>query len=166
MTTLTVQNKGPSRQGPVYITSDGLKRLESELVFLTTTKRVEIAEALHDALSGGDSIDNTEYQNVQYEQLLIEMRISDLQNLLADAQLISPGNGDGIARMGSTVIVEGEDNSQDTFMIVGSTEASPDDGRISDACPLGRALLERRVGETVEVQAPDGILRYKIVAIS
>lgn len=151
---------------PVYVTPQGLAKLEDELNYLLTTKRVEIAEGLHDAQSGGDNLDNTEYQAILYEQLLLEMRISQLQQLVSAAQLIELGNGDGVARLGSTVVIQDGGGLIETYLLVGSAEADPDQGRISDECPLGSAILHRRAGETVEVQTPDGYVHYRLLAVT
>jgi transcription elongation factor GreA len=152
---------------PVYLTQTGFEKLNDELEYLRVVRRVEIAEALHDAQSGGDSEDNTEYLSIQYEQLLLEMRLSELRRLLSAAQLIVPGNGDGMARLGSTVTIEDEEEmQQESYLIVGSAEADPGTGRISNECPLGRAVLDRRAGECVEVPTPDGLIRYRILAVT
>lgn len=151
---------------PVFVTAQGLEKLLSERDYLLTIKRVEIAENLHEAQSGGDSLDNTELQVIQYEQLLVELRISELQRLISAAHLIELGNGDGIALMGSTVTIQGDERDHETYTIVGSTEANPSQGRISGECPLGRALLRKRAGELVEVKTPEGLLKYRIVSIS
>lgn len=151
---------------PVRVTAQGLARLENELNYLLTVRRVEIAEVLHEAQDGGDTLDNTEYQSVRYEQLLLEMRISELQRLLSVVQLIEPVNGKGLARLGSTVVVEDDDGQPETYMIVGSTETDPGEGRISDECPLGQALLNHRAGDKIAVQTPDGAVYYRITAVS
>lgn len=152
---------------PVFLTQKGLEKLNAELEFLRTVKRVEIADALHDAKSDGDNEDNTEYQYVRYEQLMMEMRISELRRLISAAHLITPGNGDGVVRLGSEVTVEDEEEMrQESYLIVGTAEANPCDGRISNECPLGRAMVDRRAGECVEVPTPDGLLRYRILSVA
>lgn len=152
---------------PVFLTQKGLEKLNAELEYLCTVKRVEIADALHEAQSDGDNEDNTEHQYVRHEQLMMELRISELRRLTSAAHLITAGNGDGVVRLGSEVTIEDEDEMrQERYLIVGTAEADPGDGRISNECPLGRAMVDRRVGECVEVPTPDGLLRYRIVAVA
>jgi transcription elongation factor GreA len=153
------------RNKPVLITPEGLERLLVKLDYLTSVRRVEIADQLHEAQSGGDTIDNTEFQTVQYEQLLLEMQIKELQRQIALAQLIDKGNGDGIITIGSTVVIQGGTEPQESYLLVGSTEANPGEGRISVDCPLGKELLNRRTGEVITVNSPDGAVEYSILAV-
>lgn len=154
------------RHKPVFITSEGLEKLLLKLDYLTTIKRVEIADDLHEAQSGGDTIDNTEFQTVLYEQLLLEMRISELQRQIASAQLIHKSNIDGVIAIGSTVEVQTSDQITETYLLVGSAEADPDEGRISIDCPLGKELLNKKAGDIVGVLSPDGPVAYTILSVS
>ncbi len=152
---------------PTYLTPKGLENLEKEINYLCTVKRAEIAELLHETQSGGDNIDNTEYQAVYYEQVLLETRISTLRLLLANAQLIdSSTQSNGKIQLGSSVVVQDETQQVETYRIVGPLEANPGLGQISDECPLGRALLDHEAGEEVKVVAPDGVILYRIVDVS
>jgi len=151
---------------PTYLTSKGLEKLEAEINYLCTVKRAEIAELLHETQSGGVNIDNTEYQAVYYDQVLLETRISALQQLLANAQLIDGTLSNGKIQIGSTVVVQDETQKIETYRIVGPLEAKPESGQISDECPLGEALLNHEAGEDVKVVAPDGVILYRIVAVS
>jgi len=151
---------------PTYLTPKGLERLEDEINYLCTVKRAEIAELLHETQSGGVNIDNTEYQAVYYDQILLETRISALQQLLANAQLIDNTLSNGKIKIGSTVVVQDETQKIETYRIVGPLEANPDLGQISDECPLGRAVLGHGAGEEVKVVAPDGVILYRIVDVS
>jgi transcription elongation factor GreA len=151
---------------PTYLTPKGLEKLEEEINYLCTVKRAESAELLHETQSGGDNIDNTEYQAVYYEQILLETRISSLRLLLANAQLIDTKLYNGKIQLGSSVVVQDETQQVETYRIVGPLEANPELGQISDECPLGRALLDHEAGEEVRVVAPDGVILYRIVDVS
>ena len=153
------------RNKPVLITPEGLEKLLVKLDYLTSVRRVEIADDLRDALSGGDSIDNTEFQTVRYEQLLLEMQISELQRQIASVQLISKGNGDGVIGIGSRVVVQVGKEPKESYLLVGSAEADPIEGRISVDCPLGMELVNRRAGEVITVNTPDGSVEYAILDV-
>jgi transcription elongation factor GreA len=149
----------------VYVTPDGLKKLEEELEQLRTVKRAEVAQRLHEAMEGGELIENAEYEAAKNEQAFVEGRILELEHMLAQAKVIEPGQTGGFVRIGSTVIVREGSGPKETYTIVGSAEASPKEGLISNESPLGQALLDHQVGDTVEVHAPAGVLRYKIVEV-
>lgn len=151
---------------PVLLTEDGLTKLEQDLEYLMSVRRVEIAEDLHEAFSGGDNLDNTEYQAVQYEQLLLESRISYLQQLIANAKLIEPGVDGDLVKIGDRVVLQDEMDQLETYLIVGPIEADPMNGRISYECPLGQALIDRRSGDLVHVNAPDGEAKYRIISVT
>ncbi len=151
---------------PTYVTPQGLKKLQDEIDYLCTIKRAEMADLLNDTQSGGDHIDNTEYQSAYYDHILLENRISELKRLLASAMLIEPSAPTGEVRLGSTVVIQDEEQQLETYLIVGPLEANPSEGRISDECPLGQVLLNHRVGESVDVLAPDGVIHYRLIAVS
>jgi transcription elongation factor GreA len=149
----------------VYVTAEGLKKLEDELEHLRTVKRAEVAQRLHEAMEGGELIENAEYEAAKNEQAFVEGRILELEHMLAQAKVIEPGESTGAIRIGSTVTVRETGGPPETYTIVGSAEANPKQGLISNESPLGQALLDRRVDDEVEVAAPAGILRYKILDI-
>jgi len=150
----------------VYVTPAGLKKLEEELEHLRTVRRQEVAQRLHEAMEGGELIENAEYEAAKNEQAFVEGRILELEHRIAQAQVIKPGKGGDTVAIGSTVVVkEGRGRKNDTYTIVGVSEASPKDGLISNESPLGRALLNKKVGDQVEVDAPAGAIKYKIVEI-
>ena len=151
---------------PVRITKEGLEKLQSELAFLKSVRRVEIAENLHESLSGGDNLDNTEYQIVLYEQLLLETRITYLEQVINNTYLIDTGSNGDIVGVGSQVVLQDEGEQLETYLIVGPVEADPTNGRISYECPMGRAILNRRSGDVIEVDTPDGYERYRIIGVS
>lgn len=152
-----------SKQNDFYLTKDGLAELEAELKDLKENKRKEVAAALKEAKEFGDLSENTDWDDAKSRQLFIEGRISELENILKHAKVIEGVSGD-IISVGSTVDVEIEDGKH-TFQIVGSTEADPDQGKISDESPIGKALLGKKVGEHAEVEIPAGITTYKVVKI-
>lgn len=149
----------------VYLTAEGLKKLEEELEHLRSVRRKEVAERLHEAMEGGDLIDNAEYEAAKNEQAFIEGRILEVEHMLAQAQIIEPSESTGIVDIGNTVVVKQDGKKRETFTIVGAAEADPKNGLISNESPLGQALLGHQVGDEVEVDAPAGVLRFRIVKI-
>lgn len=153
-------------QQAVYVTEDGLKRLEEELEQLRTTKRQEVALRLHEAMQDGELIDNAEYEAAKNEQAFVEGRILELEYMVSQAKIIEHGNAKDKVAIGSTVEVkEKGGRKSETYMIVGIAEANPKEGLISNESPMGSALLNHKVGEFVEVQAPAGAIQYRIVKI-
>ncbi|MFX0145924.1 MAG: transcription elongation factor GreA [Candidatus Hodarchaeota archaeon] len=149
----------------IYLTSEGLKKLEEELDHLRTVRRKAVAERLHEAMEDGDLIDNAEYEAAKNEQAFIEGRILEIEHILAQARIIEPGESTGVVDIGNTVIVKQDGKKRETFTIVGAAEADPKNGLISNESPLGQALLGHQVGDEVEVDAPAGVLRFRIVKI-
>ena len=149
----------------VYVTHDGLKKLEDELEHLRTVKRQEVAQRLHEAMEDGELIENAEYEAAKNEQAFVEGRILELEHMLAQAQVIEPGKSTGVVGIGSTVVIQENGKSSETYTIVGAAEANPRDGLISNESPLGQALLDHKAGDEVEVRAPAGTLRFRIVKI-
>jgi transcription elongation factor GreA len=149
----------------VYLTAEGLKKLEEELRHLRTVRRKEVAQRLHEAMEGGELIDNAEYEAAKNEQAFIEGRILEVEHMLSQAKIIEPGESTGVVDIGSTVVVKQDGKKRETFTIVGAAEANPKNGLISNESPLGQALLGHEVGDDVEVDAPAGVLRFRIVKI-
>ena len=149
----------------VYVTAEGLKKLEEELEHLLSVRRQEVAERLREAMQGGELIDNAEYEAAKNEQAFIEGRILELAHMLSQVKLIEPSGPTDMVRIGSTVIVKQADKKRETFTIVGAAEANPKEGLISNVSPLGEALLDHEVGDEVEVDAPAGVLQFRIVKI-
>ncbi|MGH2606150.1 MAG: transcription elongation factor GreA [Anaerolineales bacterium] len=147
----------------IYVTADGLKKLEEELETLRTVKRAEVAQRLHEAMEDGELIENAEYEAAKNEQAFVEGRILELEHMIAQAQIIQPKKSGGVVRIGNTVVVQEGSNPPETYTIVGAAEANPKEGLISNESPLGQALLERKIGDEVDVKAPAGVLRFKIV---
>lgn len=150
-----------------FLTRDGLKKLGEELEHLRTVRRAEVAERLHNAQDDGELIENAEYEDAKNEQAFVEGRILQLETMLSNAAIIeSAGGPDGVVGLGSTVTVKESDSRRsEEYKLVGAVEANPREGRISNESPLGRALLGRKVGDEVKVQAPAGAIKYKITKI-
>jgi transcription elongation factor GreA len=152
---------------PVYLTRDGRAKLEAELEDLTTNGRKEAAARINAAKELGDISESGEYEDAKNQQAHLEGRIREIKAILARAQIIDEENGQSNeVRVGSrvTVRVDGEDDDE-TWAIVGSAEAKPREGKISNESPLGAALLGKRKGQKVSVQTPSGQMKLTIVKI-
>jgi transcription elongation factor GreA len=150
---------------PVYVSADGLKKLQAELEELRTTKRTEVAERIHAAMEFGDFTENSELEQAKNDQAFLEGRIMTLEQMIKNAQIIDETSKHDIVEVGSHVTVEA-DGLKEKYTIVGSAEASPQEGKISNESPVGRALQGRRAGETVKVSVPAGTMEMKILAVS
>ena len=146
-----------------YLSAEGLEKVKKELHELKTQKRQEIAARLEHAKSLGDLSENAEYQETKEEQSLVESKIIELEDVIREAVLIKGHRTDQVA-VGSTVRVSSE-RGEETYMIVGSEEASPAEEKISNESPMGKAFLGHKVGETVQVRTPRGVIEYRIVEI-
>jgi transcription elongation factor GreA len=149
---------------PVYLTAEGLAKLEAELQHLITNERPRVAARIHDAKQDGDISENAEYEDAKQEQSFLEGRIATLEGQLKNAQVIAGNNGDKVG-IGSKVVIKG-DEGEETFTIVGSAEAAPREGRISNESPVGQALMNKKKGDKVTVQSPGGASDYTVIAIS
>lgn len=156
------------KNGPVYLTAEGLQELKTELDELINVRRIDLAQRLHTAIKQGDLSENADYILAKEEQGFLEGRILDIQQKLRDAVVITESNSaDGVVRLGShvTVVEEGFDDREE-YHIVGMTEADPTKGRISHQSPLGKALLGKKEKDTVSYRAPAGEISFKIVKVS
>ncbi len=149
-----------------YLTREGLKKLEDELDHLRTRRRAEVAERLHNAQEDGELIENAEYEDAKNEQAFVEGRILTLETMLSNAVIIDDHGPEGVVTLGCRVTVKEDGGKPEVYMLVGAAEANPKEGRISNESPLGRALINRRVGDDVKVQAPAGTLSFRIVKIT
>jgi transcription elongation factor GreA len=150
-----------------FLTREGFNKLQDELEYLRTKKRQEIAQRLHEAMEGGELIENAEYEAAKNEQAFVEGRIKELELLLATARVIDevPAAADTV-QIGSKVTIKEEDKKEkEIYTIVGAAEANPALGRISNESPLGRALLNRKVGDKVQVDAPAGSFVVQILKV-
>ena len=146
-----------------FLTDDGRLKALSQLDFLRTVKRAEIAQYLHDAKESGDVIDNAAYEDAKSEQLRLEQRIHELEQLLARAK--PAPKVEGIVSLGSHVHLCTDDDREYHYMLVGAYEAKPSEGRISNESPVGKALLGHKEGDLVIVSTPSGVKEYTILSI-
>ena len=144
----------------IMLTKDGLKKLEDELENLKTVRRKEVAERLKEAIALGDLSENSEYDDAKNEQAFIEGRIQELTVKLRNVELISEDKkAKNVVTIGCHVIVRDVEFEEDEeYAIVGSAEADPANGKISNESPVGAAIIGHKVGETVSVHAPAGVL--------
>jgi transcription elongation factor GreA len=150
---------------PQYVSADGLKKLQAELDDLRTAKRAEIAKRIHAAMEFGDYSENSELEQAKNDQAFLEGRIMTLEQMIKNAQLIDEKTKHEIVEVGSHVTVEA-DGRKEKYVIVGSAETSPLEGKISNESPVGRALMGHRTGETVKMSVPAGMIEMKILAVS
>lgn len=153
----------------IVVTESGLKALEDELVQLKTVRRKEVSDKIRVARSYGDLSENSEYDEAKNEQAIVEARIADLEVMLKNAVILDEEElGTDTVTLGSIVKVFDEDFEEEVeFNVVGSTEANPDENKISDESPIGKALLGKKVGEIAEAQLPGGdIAKFKILSIT
>lgn len=152
-----------------FLTKDGFIKLQKELDDLRTIKRKEVAARLHEAMEGGELIENAEYEAAKNEQSFLEGRISELKIILANAQIIDgeqAANNGGCIQVGSTVYFrEDGDTRSSKYMIVGAAEANPAEGKISNESPIGKSLLGHCAGEEVEIKAPGGSFKIRITTV-
>lgn len=149
---------------PAYISREGLQKLRAELDEMVNIRRPEVAARIAEAKEHGDISENAEYEDAKNEQAFIEGRIQTLAALIKNAVLIDEAHSTTHVQIGATVVLRGSAGDE-TYAIVGSTEASPADGRISNESPVGRAVLGKRKGDRVTVVVPAGDLVYEVVEI-
>jgi transcription elongation factor GreA len=151
----------------LLVSKEGLKKLEEELEYLKTVKRGEVAQRIKVAREFGDISENSEYEDAKNEQAFVEGRIQTLEKLLRQARVVDASQEDPeVVHIGSKVRVKDlSDGTEEHFTIVGITEADPAKNRISNESPMGQSLLGQRAGSVVEVDAPMGKIRLKILAI-
>lgn len=148
------------------LTAEGLKELEQELETLKTVGRKEAAEKIKVARSFGDLSENAEYDEAMSDQARLEARINEIETMIKNARVFDESTlGTEVVHIGSKVTITNSAKQQFEYKIVGFAQANPDEGKISDESPVGKALLGHKVGETVTVEAPVGLLEFQIVAI-
>ncbi len=152
----------------VFLTDEGLKKYEQELEDLRTNKRKEIADKIKVALSFGDLSENSEYDEAKNEQAKVEARIVELEAMLKNVKIIDDDelNGEQVGIGSKVKVLDLEFDEECEYQVVGSAEADPLLGKISDESPVGKALLGHTAGETVVAEAPAGELRFKILEIA
>lgn len=151
---------------PIYLTPEGKQKLEEELHYLRTVRRTEVAAAIKSAKEEGDLSENSAYDEAKSAQGFLEGRIQTLEMQLKEAVIIQHVNNSDVVALGSTVTVKEEGfDEQETYKIVGSTEADPINGSISNESPIGKALLGRKINQIVTAHTPTGELSFKILKI-
>ena len=150
-----------------YLTPEAYKKFQKELLFLKTTKRQEVKANLQIAKSYGDLSENAAYSMAKKSQVETEIRIRQLEKLLKTARIIRHFRNDGVVRLGSKITIINIKNPlhKKIFFIVGSLEAQPTEGKISNESPLGRAFLNHKKGEEILVNTPKGAVKYRIVEV-
>ena len=151
----------------IVLTPDGLKRIEQELEHLRTVHRREVADRIRDSKQFGELSENSEYEDAKTEQAFVEGRILDLKRILQNAYVIEEDEiHTDVVGIGSKVTVRDMKTKDDWgFIIVGSVEADPSEDRISNESPVGEALMDKKVGDIVDVETPAGTVKYKIISI-
>jgi len=149
------------------MTQAGKEKLEQELDYLKSVKRKEVVERIKIARSFGDLSENSEYDSAKEEQAFVEGRITTIENMIRNAKIISEAelSGDTVSLGSSVTFVELPDGDEETYSIVGSAEADPFEGKISNDSPIAKSLLGKKVGEEVKVITPGGEMDVKIIAI-
>ena len=150
----------------LYLTQEGLDEIKKELDELKLVKRPEVISALKDARAQGDLSENAEYDAARTEQAIVEARIKDLEVMVENAVVITKADTDKVA-LGTKVTIEyvGDDDTEE-YSIVGSQEADPFENKISNESPIAKAIMNKKVGDVVSVESPNGTYDVKIVAIS
>ena len=150
-----------------FLTSEGRAQLEAELKNLIDVKRPLLAAQLREAIEAGDISESAAYEDAKHQQGMLEGRIIELQKILRIAQTIEehPDDATHGIMLGSRVTIVSEDGTEEQYKLVGSAEARAREGRISHESPMGRALMGRKVGDKIEVNAPSGTLRFSIKEI-
>jgi len=149
------------------MTQAGKEKLEQELELLKTVKRKEVVERIKIARSFGDLSENSEYDSAKEEQAFVEGRITTLENMIRNAKIISEDelSSDTVSLGSSVTFIELPDGEEETYTIVGSAEADPFEGKISNDSPIAKSLLGRKIGEEVSVSTPGGEMNVKIISI-
>jgi transcription elongation factor GreA len=150
---------------PSYLTRQGYQKLQEELDYLRTIKRQEVAARLHEAMEGGELIEDAEYEAAKNEQAFVEGRIQELEMLLANARVIEETGGTDVVQIAAKVTIQEDNNDPEMYTIVGPAEANPREGRVSNESPLGRALMDHHAGDKVIVHAPGGSFTVRIVKV-
>ena len=149
-----------------FLTPEGKRKLEEELEFLCTVKRRQVADNLRAAIEEGDITENAAYDESKREQAFLEGRIREVETILANARPLEHSGQCDLVSLGSQVTIIEEGFDPETYTIVGYAEADPSAGRISNESPLGKALIDHRMGDKVEVNTPSGIIHFEIISIA
>jgi transcription elongation factor GreA len=153
-------------QKETFLTPEGLEKLKAELEQLQSVRRPQVAEQIHRAKELGGTVDNAEYDDAKNEQAFVEGRVLTLERMIKNATIIQEEKRPSkTVKLGSKVKVRTQDGEEEHYTIVGSAEASPGEGKISNESPVGSALMGKRMGAEVEAKVPSGTLKLKLIAI-
>ena len=148
-----------------FLTPEGLQKLEEELQYLITVRRPEVARDIHEAKMDGDVSENAGYEEAKRQQAFLEGRIMTIEAILKNAVIIESDGVNDTADLGARVTIVEEGFEPETYTIVGSAEANPGDGRISNESPLGKALMGHKAGDRVAYESPGGRIEMEILEI-
>ena len=154
-----------SANQPILLTPDGKLDLERELQTLKTVRLPEMMRRIQDLNEAGDVSDDSDFEDTKEELVQLESRIRDIENTLADAEIVSSAAPGGVVGFGSTVTLVDGGGVSETWVIVGPQEANARQGKISNVSPVGKALLGKQVGEKIQVEAPGGTLEFEVTDI-
>ncbi len=155
-----------TKKEEVYLTPEGKERTKAELEKLSGVERIELAKRLRSAIEMGDLSENADYHKAKEDQAFLEGRIQELKYVLRNAIIIEDdGKPKDIVSVGASVTVQEDGYAPETYRLVGAKEADPRNGKISNASPIGSALLKHRVGDVVVAESPGGAFKLKILRI-
>lgn len=153
-------------QKKIIITKEGLAKLQTELEQLLSVRREEVASAIKRAREMGGTENNAEYEDAKNDQAFVEGRILTLENIVKNAVVIESPAQPGVVELGDKVLIQNQDGKIEQFIIVGSAESNPADGKISNESPVGQTLLGKKIGDKVEVHTPAGKIKLLILEVS
>jgi transcription elongation factor GreA len=151
---------------PNYLTPEGEAKLKAELEELKGPRREELAARLRSAIQMGDLSENADYHKAKEDQGFLEGRIQELEAILRNSAIIEKSTSRDIVSIGDHITIQEEGFEPETYYLVGPTEADPRNGKISHESPIGKALMDKKVGEVVEAEAPGGKIKFKILKIA
>lgn len=150
---------------PHYLTPEGAEKLQAELEDLKGPKREDLSARLRSAIQMGDLSENADYHKAKEDQGFLEGRIQELEAILRNSVIIEKTKSTGVVMIGSQVTIQEEGFDPESYHLVGPTEADPRQGRISHESPIGRALMDKKVGDVAEAETPGGKIKFKIIKI-
>lgn len=150
---------------PHYLTPEGAEKLQAELEELKGPKREDLSARLRSAIQMGDLSENADYHKAKEDQGFLEGRIQELEAILRNSVIIEKTKSTGVVTIGSHVTIQEEGFDPESYHLVGPTEADPRQGRISHESPIGRALMDKKVGDVAEAETPGGKIKFKIIKI-
>ena len=150
---------------PNYLTPEGEAKLTAELEDLKGPKREELSKRLRSAIQMGDLSENADYHKAKEDQGFLEGRIQELEAILRNSIIIEKTQSKGLVTIGSTITIQEGDFDPETYHLVGATEADPRNGKISHESPIGRAIMDKKVGDIAEAETPGGKIKFKVIKI-